>query len=64
VYVLFDCLCDRWSSLDGEQYFSDQDQSLGNKLDQQNQKDQQEQLDRGKYSIWILFLWPVILWLD
>jgi len=52
VYVVYVYLCvaDRWSSLDGEQFLVTKIKAL-DKWDQQNQKDKQEHLDQGKYSI-------------
>jgi len=53
----FLCVAIRWLSLDGEQYLSNQDQSLWQQVrPAEPKKDRQEQLDQGKYSIWVLIL--------
>jgi hypothetical protein len=47
MYDCSECLCVDvwWSSIDGEQYFGEQDQYFDNK------QDQQEKFEQGKYSL-------------
>jgi hypothetical protein len=47
-----ECLCVDvwWSSIDGEQYFSEQDQYFD------DQQDQQKFAEQGKYSMWLSLL--------